>query len=271
MAQMASEIVSFLSKQGMVVSPCTPESCYLNKNNDDAFTWPRLASFVPSKEKLKMSLSSMVAAEQLCPKPEETVLDVCAAPGMKSLYLSILEPEIVLYCNDVSRLRLERMRRLHKQYGVNATYSLMDASRVIYQNMQFDKVFVDAPCSGEGVALAGDAAMIKSWSISKVHRLQQLQYKILKQAWKALKPGGTLVYATCTLNRYENEIVIKKALKREVQCIESKISTSNLMILKDNQALRILPSKSSMGFFIAKIEKPIDASGSLLDEEYLID
>ena len=271
MAQAVSEIISFLNEQNIIVSPCIPEPCYIS-TDVDLSTWPRFASFAPTKEKLRMSLASMIAAEQICPKPGESVLDLCAAPGMKSLYLSLVEPKAILYCNDVSRLRLERMRRLHEQYGVKAVYSLKDASSAIYQKLQFDKVLVDAPCSGEGVALAGSTEMTESWSVKKVHRLQQLQYRILKQAWKSLRPGGVLIYSTCTLNRYENEIVIKKALKIRLEITEEQLQRDcKEVLISNNRALRILPSARSIGFFIAKMEKPKEYNGSLLEDEYLID
>jgi 16S rRNA C967 or C1407 C5-methylase (RsmB/RsmF family) len=129
-----------------------------------------------------------------------------------------------------------------------------------YEPEFFDRIIIDAPCSGEGVALGGDNKTLDAWSPAKVRRLQQLQIKIVKSAWKLLKPNGRLVYATCTLNRNENERVIKKSLGTSLEIQETSLDTSNLLTLDNGNALRILPSSSSIGFFVAVLDKlvPID-------------
>lgn len=119
----------------------------------------------------------------------------------------------------------------------------------------FDRILIDAPCSGEGVILGGNTKLLDAWSTAKVKRLQHLQIKILKSSWKLLRPGGRLVYATCTLNKNENERVIKKALGIDVKVAESELDTTKLNVLKHGQAWRILPSINSIGFFIAVLEK----------------
>ena len=206
-----------------------------------------------------MSLASMAAVHALDLEPGMSMLDVCAAPGMKSLYASKLIKGLELHVNDVQGDRIHRMERIFGKHAVQRTTTKIDG-RVIHDYLvgqQFDRILVDAPCSGEGVIMGCDDKLLSKWSQAKVRRLQQLQIKILKSAWPLLKPGGRLVYATCTLNRTENERVLHKALKRDVEVAESELSLDSLPALLDNQAWRILPSKNSIGFFIAALVKPL--------------
>ena len=125
----------------------------------------------------------------------------------------------------------------------------------------FDKVLLDAPCSGEGRFLANDAKTYRSWSEKTVQELAKLQKKLLKSAYQAAKPQGIIVYATCTLNKEENENILEWAIDElnvKLLDIDLKIknsvgvSSENKVIQK---ALRILPSKETEGFFIAKLKK----------------
>lgn len=109
---------------------------------------------------------------------------------------------------------------------------------------------------GEGVILGGDDKLLKTWSTAKVKRLQQIQIRILKSAWSLLKPGGRLVYATCTLNKNENERVVKKALGVDLSVTTGELSLQTIPILRDQEAWRILPSDNSIGFFVSVLDKP---------------
>jgi 16S rRNA C967 or C1407 C5-methylase (RsmB/RsmF family) len=187
----------------------------------------------------------------------ERVLDMCAAPGMKSLYLHALAPDIKLYSNDLSADRIGRMRRLFDKHGVSAEITKSDARFLgdVYDEAFFDKVLIDAPCSGEGLAMVGNQKQAEAWSPAKVKRLQQLQIKILKTGWRLLRPGGTLVYATCTLNKNENERVIHKALKIDVTTTQAPLSLQTLPNLAHADSIRILPSSASIGFFMTVLHK----------------
>lgn len=205
-----------------------------------------------------MSLASMLAVLNLNTQPKDRVLDTCAAPGMKGMYLHALTSEIDYCANDISHTRLGRLKRLFNTHGIfPEAITHHDASRLtdLYQESSFDRIIIDAPCSGEGVIMAGDDKLLDVWSPAKVRRLQQIQIKILKNAWRLLKPGGRLVYATCTLNKNENERVIKKALKLDVIVDTASLDTHTAQIVQPLHALRILPSAHSIGFFIAVLEK----------------
>ena len=205
-----------------------------------------------------MSLASMAAVMYLKLDSGHRLLDVCAAPGMKGLYVKMLKPDVSYHCNDVSKDRLARLKRLFDTHDVRIENMTHYAARFIdraYPSEYFERILVDAPCSGEGVALGGSEELAAAWSPAKVKRLQQLQIKILKSSWQLLQPGGRLVYATCTLNRNENERVVKKALGFTLRVQEAPLSLDQLPSLGNDEAWRILPSANSIGFFIAVIDK----------------
>lgn len=209
-----------------------------------------------------MSLASMVAVHLLDVYDGLKVLDVCAAPGMKGLYLTS-QYSCLEYCvNDISGDRLSRLSRLFAKHKIKPSNITKYDGRFIdraYEPESFDRIIVDAPCSGEGVILGGSTKLLEAWSPAKVKRLQQLQIGILKSSWKLLKPGGRLIYATCTLNKNENERVVKKALSITLDVRESPLGISTMPQLGSAQAWRILPSPNSIGFFIAALDKTNEA------------
>ena len=266
----SEQVVAYLAEQGITAGyvEVTP-SFFDPKNQLDGTSFDAIpyAKQTDTEQDLadtyaeSMSLASMFAVTQLCVKPSMRVLDVCAAPGMKGLYLNKLCSGIDYYVNDLSGDRLARLSRLFTKHDTKPLGITKYDARFIdraYEPKSFDAILLDAPCSGEGVILGGNTKLLYTWSTAKVKRLQQLQVKILKKSWQLLKPGGRLVYATCTLNKNENERAIKKALGITVNISESSLNTNNIHMLENGKALRILPSINSIGFFVAVLEKGID-------------
>lgn len=212
------------------------------------------------------SLSSMVPALALSPKPGEKVLDLTAAPGSKTTQMAaLMENEGQIVANELDKIRSQRL-----QYNVNLLGGKIievitgNGEKIdhLYQDY-FDSVLVDAPCSGEGRFVLGSKATYKSWRSEEVHKLAELQKKLLLSAVKALKPGGSLVYSTCTLNVYENEEVVKYAIQ-ELPLVLEKIpleingSMSGFTEPYGSEmakTMRIIPSKDMEGFFIGKFRK----------------
>lgn len=259
-------VIDYLNSQGINVSPTEVYPSFLDPKselvNKRVPKWTRLAAQTDETRLLtalkaeSMSLASMAAVEQLRLTNGLSVLDSCAAPGMKSLYAKLSCPEISLVSTDLSYGRLKRLERLFSKHGLEPTAIKQDATKLSeHFEPEFDRILIDAPCSGEGLILAGDKQQLKAWSTAKVKRLQQLQVKILKSAWSVLKPGGLLVYSTCTLNRNENERAVRKALKVDLDILETELSLDSLPLLKPGAGWRILPSPNSIGFFIAVLEK----------------
>lgn len=218
------------------------------------------------------NLSSMVAPLALDPQPGEKVLDMAAAPGSKTTQMAMLMQNTgEIIANDKSRQRLYKLQPNLQQQGVTNAKVICRPGEIlwkIYPNY-FDKTLVDAPCTMEGRFDARDIATFKDWSPKKVKALSQTQRWLLRSAVTATKPGGTIVYATCTLSPEENEAVIDWLLRVEPYPLSvEKFSFSGLTIEKPfmqwkkhtftekiNHCCRILPSQNLEGFFIAKIKK----------------
>lgn len=151
--------------------------------------------------------SAMCAAPLLAVKPGERVLDLCSAPGGKGTQLAqAMRGEGVLVLNekvaDRAKILLQNVERMGI---VNAVVTNADPSELSERlEGYFDKVLVDAPCSGEGM-LRKEAAAAENWSLSNVEMCAARQKKILESAAKLVTPGGMLVYSTCTFSEEEDE------------------------------------------------------------------
>ena len=212
------------------------------------------------------SLSSMVPVLVLDPKPNEVILDLTAAPGSKTTQIAALmnnKGEIV--ANELDRIRIKRLEYNIQHLGADIAKVIMGRGEKIdhlYQN-HFDRVLLDAPCSGEGRFILNKNATYKSWTENDVSKLSELQKKLLEAATKALKPGGVLVYSTCTLNTLENEMVVEYALQElGLEIMDTNIQINGMIQgftdgfnPKVAKSIRILPCKDMEGFFIAKFKK----------------
>jgi len=141
---------------------------------------------------------------------EDIVLDLCAAPGGKTTLISeFLYSEGLLVSNEVVRQRVFALSENVQKWGngnVVVTHNEAKAFGKQLPNV-FDCILVDAPCSGEGM-FRKDEDAIREWSLSNVEMCANRQKDILKNVWDALKPGGYLIYSTCTFNAQENEKIV---------------------------------------------------------------
>jgi 16S rRNA C967 or C1407 C5-methylase (RsmB/RsmF family) len=168
-----------------------------------------------------MDAASVVAARALEVEAGHRVLDLCAAPGGKSLVLlEALEKGGHLTANDRSRKRAERLRLVMKQHvprsvQENVRLTTHDAKRWgLVEPLAYDRILLDAPCSSERHVLTSPAELAK-WSPSRVRRLAVEQHALLASAARALKVGGQLVYCTCALTPAENDAVVARALRKD--------------------------------------------------------
>ncbi len=154
---------------------------------------------------------SMIPALVLQPQPGETVLDLCSAPGSKTTQISQqMDNRGLVIANEPSLSRITPLRSNCERLGaVNVAITRYDGRR--FPNHCFDRVLVDAPCSGEGRARK-DLGMCERSSIKRSIGLQALQKGILKRAINLVKPGGVVVYSTCTYAPEENEAVVEYVL-----------------------------------------------------------
>jgi 16S rRNA (cytosine967-C5)-methyltransferase len=161
--------------------------------------------------------STLLAVRELAPKPGETVLDLCAAPGGKTTFIGqLMQNQGQIIAQDIQPERLELVRENCERLGVTgvkleATVPNLDLEA---QNSKFDRVLVDAPCSNTGVMRR---RVDLRWRIrlEEIERLRTTQLELLRRAAVQLKPGGTLVYSTCSLEPEENEAVMNEFLRTE--------------------------------------------------------
>ncbi|HEY8342312.1 MAG TPA: RsmB/NOP family class I SAM-dependent RNA methyltransferase [Calditerricola sp.] len=160
--------------------------------------------------------SAMLPATLLDVRPGERVLDLCAAPGGKATQLAAaLGGRGVLVANDVHPKRIKALVHNLEVQGVTNAVVTNDYPAHLARVFPayFDKVLVDAPCSGEGM-FRKDPALINEWSLDRVNWCIQQQKGLLRHAATMLRPGGLLVYSTCTFNPEENEAIIEWFLRR---------------------------------------------------------
>ncbi len=161
--------------------------------------------------------SAMLPVSLLKPEPGEKVLDLCAAPGGKTTQIaSKMLGKGVLVANDVSRGRIKPLLKNMNLAGVTNGVVLCQQPEQLTKtfNSYFDKILVDAPCSGEGMIRIKPES-VKEWASYEKSRFPEIQLDILSNAYKMLSPGGSLVYSTCTFNIYENEKIIQQLLQYE--------------------------------------------------------
>ena len=212
------------------------------------------------------SLSSMVPPLALNPKKGEKILDMTAAPGSKTTEMAaLMENDGEILANELDKIRCERLKYNVQMQGADIVTVINRRGEKLGDEYveAFDKVLLDAPCSGEGRFVATKVQTYRGWSEKTVNDLVKLQKKLFESAYKALKHGGVMVYSTCTINRYENEKLLDWALENfDIQIknvgleIKDVIPGDNTGINKDvNKAIKILPSKSMEGFFVSLIYK----------------
>lgn len=174
--------------------------------------------------------SAMLPASVLPVEAGDRVLDICAAPGGKSTELAArLHGTGLLVSNDISNSRAKALLKNLELFGVPNALVVSEPSNVIadYFTGFFDKILIDAPCSGEGM-FRKSASMIKAWENNGVELFVNLQRSILREMVKCLRPGGSLVYSTCTFSMEENEQAIDYLLE-----LAPELELTELPLYKD--------------------------------------
>lgn len=169
--------------------------------------------------------ASVLAAQTLPVKPGDCVLDMCAAPGGKTLVLAVkLAGSGKLISNDRSaarRIRLKSVLDTHLSAELRSIVSVTghDATRWgLYEQQTYDHVLLDAPCSSERHVIQDEHAL-SQWSPQRPKRLAIQQFAMLAAALEAVKPGGSILYSTCSINPAENQGVIDKLFQRRPERI----------------------------------------------------
>lgn len=255
----STSIISELAAAGIATQPVSwyPQALILPHTTTRQIT--ELPAYIEGRIYIQ-SLSSMIPVLVLDPQPEEKVLDLAAAPGSKTTQIAAhMQNTGDIVANDSSHQRLYKLRANLTQQGVTNTKVTNFAGQSMWQKYPeyFDKVLVDAPCSMEGRFNTQDPSTYEDWSEGKVKRLARLQQWLLRSAVSATTVDGTIVYSTCTLSPEENEGVINWIFEKEQGKIELEaIGVKGLEVTSIlAKTLRIYPSETMEGFFIAKIKK----------------
>ncbi|MCQ2800962.1 MAG: NOL1/NOP2/sun family putative RNA methylase [Bacilli bacterium] len=202
--------------------------------------------------------SAMIPAFLLNPKPGDFVLDLCAAPGGKSMQTSLLmDNKGLIISNDIAKNRAFAISENSERLGRGNLLITNNDFSLIYTKFlnHFDKIILDAPCSGSGM-FRKDDKMIQDWSYQKVLKYAEIQKELVLMSYQMLKPGGTMVYSTCSFSYEEDEEVIDYLLDNsDAQIIE--IENNPLYYKSQGKGIHLLPSLfPGEGHYIALIKKP---------------
>ncbi len=220
------------------------------------------------------SLASMLSIIALSPKENEIILDLCASPGSKTTQIIAKTKNTgTVIGNDISLGRIKILSsNIERCGGTNSIITKKEGvafcKKMQKNNFKFDKILIDAPCSGEGT-LRNNPKTALMWNENKIKKLSNIQKNLLEEGIKTLKTKGEIVYSTCTHGPEENEEIINYILEKypneiEIQKIELPIKTHSGILKwkgkkyndKVSYCHRIYPHDTGTeGFFIAKLKK----------------
>lgn len=204
--------------------------------------------------------SAMTPAHLLSVQPGDMVLDLCAAPGGKSTELGArLKGKGLLVANDISSSRAKALLKNLELFGIPNICVTSETPEKLCSAFPgyFDKILVDAPCSGEGM-FRKDPDMVKSWMEKGPEYYRPIQEAIIKQGVLMLKPGGYLLYSTCTFSRIEDEDVIKHLLKEspDMELVPLPVFDGASDGIGLSGCIRLFPHKlKGEGHFLALLRK----------------
>lgn len=204
--------------------------------------------------------SAMTPAALLPVEPGDMVLDLCAAPGGKSTELGAkLLGQGMLFANDISNSRAKALLKNLELFGIPNICVTSETPEHLSGQFQsfFDKILIDAPCSGEGM-FRKDETMVKSWLENGPEYYAKIQRRIVLEAEKMLKPGGLMMYSTCTFDTGEDEDVIRFLLEScpSMELVEIKKQPGFSGGIGMPQCVRLFPHRiQGEGHFLALLKK----------------
>jgi 16S rRNA (cytosine967-C5)-methyltransferase len=203
-------------------------------------------------------IASQLPAHLLKPEPGMRVLDACAAPGGKAAHMLELCSDAELIAIDVSAKRLERVEENFERLGLRGAVICGDATRPDdwWDGEQFDRILIDAPCSATGVIRRHpDIRFLRR--NDDIAELNHIQADMLAALWPLLKPGGLLLYTTCSVLRAENETVVGGFLAKQNDAEEQQLDKlSPIAGVPTAHGLQLLPGNDDNdGFYYALLKK----------------
>ncbi|PHV71803.1 16S rRNA (cytosine(967)-C(5))-methyltransferase [Sporanaerobium hydrogeniformans] len=252
------EVQKILLKEGIQTEEGTflEEALYLKKSEDIQ----RLPSYQAGKWTVQDE-SAMLVAHVVNPQPGERILDMCSAPGGKSLHLAALmknQGEII--SSDIYPHKVELIRQNAERMQATIVHPTLQDGTLLEEKFieSFDRVLLDAPCSGLGI-LKRKPDIRYNKTKEDLGAIANIQRQLAQKAACYLKAGGVLVYSTCTISKSENEEMahwIEQSLGLEKLNIVDTIPKSLRAFIKEGNRLQILPTMADTdGFFIAAFKK----------------
>ena len=250
-----SEYASLLQKAGLTARPIkgVPSALIL----DEAVAVERLPGFAEGAVSVQ-DAGAQLAALLLDAKPGMEVLDACAAPGGKTGHILEHTPDVHVMAVDLDSQRLERVAQNMARLKLDARLAVGDASapRGRWAEQVYDRILADVPCTATGVIRRHpDIRLLRK--PADVHNLQHRQQQILDALWSLLRPGGKMLYATCSLLPQENDEQIARFLQKRPDASVVMLKPGRGM--NTNHGLQLLPDTlETDGFYYALLEKQTD-------------
>lgn len=254
--------------------PWCPEGFWIERTDEEALplgsTAEHLSGLFYIQEASSMLPVTALFADDNHP---QTVMDVAAAPGSKTTQIAArMDNQGAILANEFSASRVKVLHANLSRCGISNVALTHFDGRVFGAALpeSFDAILLDAPCSGEGV-VRKDPDALKNWSAESNLEIATTQRELIDSAFHALRPGGTLVYSTCTLNRQENEEVLQWLLETYPQAVEvlplNQLFEGAEQALTEEGYLHVFPQiYDCEGFFVARLRKtaavmPLPAPG----------
>ena len=235
--------------------------------SEDAFLLPQAAERdlwrLPAYERGEIylqSLSSMLPPIALMPWPGADILDMAAAPGGKTAQMAAMTGgKANITACEINKIRAEKLQYNLQKQGAGRVSVMVRDARKLEDFFRFDQILLDAPCSGSGTLLTDDPASCRAFSEKLARNSAATQLQMLRKALSLLKPGGEMVYSTCSILALENEDVVRAALRGSRAAIEpiDFPGMADLPLLPSALpgALCVCPAAEYEGFFMARIRK----------------
>lgn len=203
------------------------------------------------------SLSSMLPPILLNPKPGNDILDMAAAPGGKTTQMAALTGNLAhITACELNKIRAERLKYNVQKQGASSVYVMEKDARNLDDFFSFDQILLDAPCSGSGTLQVENERIKQNFTEKLIQKSVASQAALLKKAITVLKPGGEMVYSTCSILKEENEEIVLPFLKgNRVEVIPLEWQGLPLLPVSIEGSLCLAPNEWYEGFFIVKLRK----------------
>ena len=218
----------------------------------------RKTSLYENGEIYIQNLSSMIPPIVVNPKEGESILDMAAAPGGKTTQMaSLSNNKAMITACEKNKIRAERLKYNLEKQGAGRVNVMMEDARRLSDFFSFDKILLDAPCSGSGTININDKNLEKYYTKELVERSIKTQKELLRKAVKIVKSKGEIIYSTCSILKEENEKIVEEILQKSnleiVPIDESQFKDIPLLPATIPGTICICPNELYEGFFVAKM------------------